>query len=242
MLVDALSYIGNLFAECTPRPRSKKRLELIMSGVSFALLLYFTTDFIIECWGNIYHKDCLCGADDPFSADPADDKDCHLDQDTEKTCEPEEEVNAYIVMGFALGGLLFDILSLYAYKYFSSDKGDEHAHHHHPGDKPLSHHHGEEHAGHNVNMLSALMHVFSDLLRSTTTFVESLVLLNYPNISGEVVDGWCGLVVCILIALGAVYSLAVWIMEVYSYCTDEEDEEEEDPANFYKQLGDVADV
>jgi hypothetical protein len=91
-------------------------------------------------------------------------------------------------------------------------------------------------------MLSALMHVFSDLLRSTTTFVESLVLLNYPNISGEVVDGWCGLVVCILIALGAVYSLAVWVMEVYSYCTDEEDEEEEDPANFYIQLVDVADV
>jgi divalent metal cation (Fe/Co/Zn/Cd) transporter len=30
MLVDALSYIANLFAECTPNPRTKKKMELSM--------------------------------------------------------------------------------------------------------------------------------------------------------------------------------------------------------------------
>ena len=33
MLVAALSYIANLFAECTPNPRTKKKMELTMSFV-----------------------------------------------------------------------------------------------------------------------------------------------------------------------------------------------------------------
>ena len=36
-------------------------------------------------------------------------------------------------------------------------------------------------SGPNLNMLSALMHVGSDLLRSATTLVEALVILHYPR-------------------------------------------------------------
>ncbi|GMI29314.1 hypothetical protein TeGR_g214 [Tetraparma gracilis] len=266
MLVDALSYIGNLFAECTPSPRAKKRLELAMSGVSFGLLLYFTSDFILESVANISHVMCLCGAEDDPNFDPIESANatvCHLDEpdaETPEVCEYEEDVNAYIVMFFALGGLLFDVLSLLAYKYFTNTEdqpkkklaaGEEedpnfHPHHHHLGDHPLEHRHGSDHAGHNVNMLSALMHVFSDLLRSTTTLIESIVLFQYPNIDSVRVDGWCALIVCSLIALGAIWSLLIWLKEVYRFCTksEQEIEEEEQEAQHdhlasYRALGDT---
>jgi len=246
MLVDALSYIGNLFAECTPDPNVKKRLELTMSGVSFALLLYFTTTFLLESWENIHHVECLCGDKDPFpSVNNADL--CHLDQSVSEECEAEEAVNAWIVLFFALGGLLFDVLSLLAYKYWgdsdatevkraAGEEDTEHHHHHHIGDDPLKHRHGNDHEGHNVNMLSALMHVFSDLLRSTTTLIESIVLFQYTQIDSVRVDGYCAFIVCSLIAVGAVWSLLVWIKEVYQYCSREEGKEEEDDLARYRAL------
>ncbi len=36
-------------------------------------------------------------------------------------------------------------------------------------------------AAENINMLSALMHVGSDLLRSTTTLVEAFVIIYFPR-------------------------------------------------------------
>jgi Co/Zn/Cd efflux system component len=198
--------------------------------ISLALLSYFTIDFLLEAIENINHVECICDG-------PDDEDNCHL-KDSDETCEAEDDVNAYIVLGFALGGLLFDVISLWAYKHYASDgssedEDNEHPHHHHLDDHPLSHrHHDEEDAAArknrpNVNMLSALMHVFSDLLRSTTTFVESIVLFQYPDIDSVVVDGWAALIVCSLIAIGAVWSLGIWVGEVYTYCTGDDDDEED---------------
>lgn len=76
-------------------------------------------------------------------------------------------------------------------------------------------------------MLSALMHIGSDLLRSTTTFVESLILLYVTGVDSVKVDGWCALIVCSLIALGAVWSVGVWAKEVWIFCMKSEEDEEE---------------
>jgi Co/Zn/Cd efflux system component len=93
MGVDVLAFLGNLFAECNPFPDSKRKLELTMSGISHFLLLGFTISFILE------------GIDDVTSDDDGGD-----------------EVNGYIVLGFALGGLAFDLICLLVYKTFGSKK------------------------------------------------------------------------------------------------------------------------
>ena len=45
MAVDALSYLGNMVAECTREKRCRAVLGLIMSGASLMLLAYFTAVF-----------------------------------------------------------------------------------------------------------------------------------------------------------------------------------------------------
>jgi Co/Zn/Cd efflux system component len=254
MLVDALSYIANLFAECTPNPRTKKKMELMMSMVSLVLLIYFTTDFLLEAVDNINCTPitCECDADNANChwSDNSDNADGACSTETEGDEKEEDEVNAYIVLGFALGGLLFEFISLWAYKHYSTEAPKEasahpgHPHHHHLEDHPLQHRHKStegpnDHEGTNVNMLSALMHVFSDLLRSTTTFVESIVLFQYPDVNSAVVDGWAALIVCSLIALGAIWSLGLWVGEVCAYFREGgrgEEEEEEEKDNLTRKL------
>ena len=52
MLADALSFLGNLLAECAPA-RHKVVLELLMSGVSLLLLGGFTLFFVLEALDNM---------------------------------------------------------------------------------------------------------------------------------------------------------------------------------------------
>jgi Co/Zn/Cd efflux system component len=275
MLVDGLSYIGNLMAECAIRKRTKKRLELTMSGISLSILLGFTTSFLLEPINAIQAVACNCTTDEVTGEET-----CISDDSKAQECVPEEAVNPYIVMSFALGGLVFDGLSLFAYKQYSKeDCGDKSAHstkvatgelldddnaggaaaaqdghnhnhhhgqshnyHHHFGDHPLTHQHNDD-ENHvvpteiNVNMLSALMHVFSDLLRSSTTLVEAIVLLQYPSISSNVIDGWCTLIIYSLIGIGTIWSILIWITEVWGFLTsDEEEEDEEDCKYMYEEI------
>lgn len=191
MLVDALSYLANLAAECTRNPARKVVLQLAMSAVSLVLLVGFTVYFIVESVGNIH---ATAGDDD-------------------------DDVNPYIVLGFALAGLLFDVASLLAYKVWSKDDkaADAPANDLEESLDPSS---GEKKKK-DVNMLSALMHVLSDLARSTTTLVESIILLAYPNINGVAVDGWSALIVCSLIAGGAVFAIGTWALELKRHCSSQ---------------------
>ena len=63
-----------------------------------------------------------------------------------------------------------------------------------------------------VNMLSALGHVISDLMRSTTTLVEGIVLIYHPDIDGGMIDGWSALIVCSLISIGALFAVVSWVL------------------------------
>ena len=107
-------------------------------------------------------------------------------------------MDANIVLTFAALGIAFDAISLWSYKHYHLD--------------------AEASASRtNVNMLSALLHVLSDLARSTTTFVEGLILLRAPCIDSAAIDGWSALIVCTLIAVGVLSGVGKWMSELGAY-------------------------
>merc|ERR1719502_1648271 len=71
--------------------------------------------------------------------------------------------------------------------------------------------------GINTNMCAALLHVVSDLARSTTTFIESIVILCVPTIPSTTADGYSTLVVCGIIVIGATAAVLTWMREVYLF-------------------------
>ena len=71
-----------------------------------------------------------------------------------------------------------------------------------------------------INMLSALLHVMSDLARSITTLVEGVLLHTHPELDGADVDAWSALVVCLLISLGLCGGVAKWTQEFRAYLRD----------------------
>ena len=229
MLVDALSYVGNLLAECTKNSATKARLELGMSFLSIALLVVFNTYYFFDA---IWH---------------ASDKGLGMVVVNQTTGADEINggettfVNGGIVLVFALLGLLFDAVSLVSFKLFSgkeaaldsgmsgsdssassaassassaassssaaaaaSASGKASA-------STLSSNPGR------VNMLSALGHVTSDLLRSTTTLVESIILLSSPELNSVEVDGWCTIFICLVISIGNVAMVRKWLKAFGKY-------------------------
>ena len=213
MLVDALSYVGNLMAECTKNSATKARLELGMSCLSIALLVVFNTYYFFDA---IWH---------------ASDKGLGMVVVNQTTGADEINggettfVNGGVVLVFALVGLLFDAVSLVSFKLFSGkeaalDPGisgsDSFASSAASSASPapasgkasastLSSNPGR------VNMLSALGHVTSDLLRSTTTLVESIILLSSPELNSVEVDGWCTIFICLVISIGNITMVRKWL-------------------------------
>lgn len=186
MFVDGLSYLGNLAAECNPNPRTKKQVELTVAGLSLTLLLGFTLVFFFDAAGEIL--------------------------------EPKKEaseVDARIVLAFALLGLLFDTVSITAFFFWA--------------ETPLltteqtSDEETEEHdTAKDLNVLSALLHIGSDLLRSLTTFVEAIIILSWPKFGSEKVDGWSALIVCFIIAVTAIGALFKWVKELQAHIDTDE--------------------
>jgi Co/Zn/Cd efflux system component len=93
MFADALSFLGNLLAECAPAHR-KVFLELVMSAVSLLLLGGFTLFFVLQALDNL---------------------------DGDGSAGERAEVNAHIVIIFAVLGILFDVTSLAAFKIWHLD-------------------------------------------------------------------------------------------------------------------------
>merc|ERR1719231_491457 len=175
--------MGNLFADCYPKESAKKRrVELGMSGISHVLLLAFTVKFVVDGIG-----------------------DAQVTEDDDSKGERNEM--GWVVFGFALGGLTFDIISLLAYKFYGTaeEPGDDGA-----APDALT-------CGINTNMCAALLHVISDLARSTTTLVESIIILNVKSIPTTVADGVSTLIVCSIIVIGATGALLTWMREVYLF-------------------------
>ena len=65
---------------------------------------------------------------------------------------------------------------------------------------------------------AAILHVLSDLMRSTTTLIEAIVILTVSGVCSTQADGIATLAVCAIIVVGAAGATVTWIREVYNYC------------------------
>merc|ERR1712161_175009 len=94
--------------------------------------------------------------------------------------EEGEGVEGKIVIAFAGLGLVFDAICLYAYYYYAKEDADieyrEMMRIAEAEGKNLEEAKAQV-AKPEINMLTALLHVSADLLRSTVTFIEGILLL-----------------------------------------------------------------
>eukprot|EP01059_Diplonema_ambulator_P033341 TRINITY_DN6916_c0_g1_i3.p1 TRINITY_DN6916_c0_g1~~TRINITY_DN6916_c0_g1_i3.p1 ORF type:complete len:304 (+),score=96.20 TRINITY_DN6916_c0_g1_i3:51-914(+) len=189
MALDAITYAINLAAECKEEPNVQivRRNQLISSGISFAALAGISIFFCYQGLQSVVTKDW------------------------EGSGSSSDDVNAWIVLGFALGGIVFDILSLmphfmYGLPCLKKDKDEE------AGEV------GGD-VAEKMNLCSALMHVSADLLRSTTTLTESILILRY-DVNGDEADSYATVIVSGTIVLGAIPPIVDWFRDLVSYIHD----------------------
>lgn len=189
MALDAITYLINIVAECRPEPdlRKKQRNQLISSGLSFGFLLAVTAYFLQDAIQTLISGD--------FSGD---------------------DVNAYIVFGFAVGGLVFDLICLAPYVLYGC-----------PCIKKADDDEEDVDAGaEKMNLCSALMHVSADLMRSTTTFAESILIWAF-GIDGDKCDVYATIIVSATILLGMMKPLYDWTQDLAEFCRSADEKEEE---------------
>lgn len=191
MYVDAISYLGNIFGECSDVASQRTVLQLIFSMISLVLLLYFNTTNFIEVIGTVQAG----------SACPPDDD--------------GEGVEGSITTAFGGLGLLFDAICLYAYYHYA--KLDAEVEFEHMKAEAASMVEGQEKAKiekPGINMLTALLHVSADLFRSTSTFVLGIVLLTGKLCPTQqaFADAVVGVAIAVTIYLGSVYALYEYIV------------------------------
>lgn len=211
MGIDAASYGFNVISEAWPNPDKRKaeRNQLVTAGISFALLIGFTLSFMLEALDTVMQDDdtddSCCdagGSDDVCLVENSSCGNYTADEDqcTQNSCV-WKGVNPYIVLFFALFGLLFDLISLLAFRKwgqsFSVLVG------------------GEDTEA--LNMSSALMHVLSDCLRSATTLIESLLILAGTDIPSYVLDGYATLIVTASILGGALRAVYKWVRQLEAW-------------------------
>lgn len=174
MGVDAFSFLGNLYAECNQGSKNGERDRLISSACSVLILMAVTVFFIVDAIKRLLHP----------------------------VTTMDEAVNPQAVMGFAVMGLIFDIISGVMYCR-GRRKNRERIHEENPGAAQL-------------NMHSAMLHIASDSIRSITTLIESLlIILGHLN-PGET-DTVSSLVVSGLILAGCIGTCFEWFSSARSY-------------------------
>lgn len=170
MGVDALSYFLNIFAEISPA-HLKRKLQLTVPIISLSVLTALT----------IY---AAVGAMDTINNPPPADTSVEM---------------AWIVWFFGFAGMLFDIISIFAFCRNMRQKKE--------GQLP-------------VNMLAAFMHVGADFIRSITTTVEGFFLIaNFPpGVNGDVVDAYSCMVITVVVCLGIAYGMFEVIKDIVTFC------------------------
>ncbi|CAE6930222.1 unnamed protein product [Symbiodinium sp. CCMP2592] len=160
MGVDALTYMGNIWVECRKRDGAPHEgSQVIVCLISLSCLIYFTWDAAQESLETIAGCKGLTASD-----------------------KPEEDVNGNITLAFGAGGVVFDVLSLWA---FCRSRRKE---------------------GHTVNMFTALLHVGADFLRSVSTVVMSLLIL-LGKFDSACLDAYTSMVIGASIVAGAIFGL-----------------------------------
>jgi len=201
MYVDAISYLGNILGEGSDIPAQRIVLQLFFSMVSLVLLVYFNTTALIESIDIIKTSSQL---------------------DAEGDGEDAEGVEGNLVIIFAGLGLVFDFICLWAYYFYAKkDAQIEYNEMVRLAEKEGA---SAEDAKAQIkkpeiNMLSALLHVSADLMRSTTTFIEGILLLagSLTAAGQEYVDAICGVIIGVTLYLGAAYALYEWIVSFWGW-------------------------
>lgn len=98
-----------------------------------------------------------------------------------------------VVLSFGVCGLTFDLISIYAF-WRNKQRG------------ALP-----------VNMLAAFMHVGADLVRSTTTSIEGVLVLIWSGWDAELIDAVNTIVIVIVIFGGVVYGLYEAVSDIRVY-------------------------
>lgn len=167
MGVDAGSYVGSMLVETFKGTPFHTPLELLVGGLSLSALVYFTINALKDTFQE------LSAGRFPPSSEP----------------DEQDKVNPLIIFGFAIFGLTFDALSLWAFAR--------------SGDK----------MGAQMNMWTACLHVGADALRSFTTLIMSLIIM-ILDVDGEVADAWTSPVLGAMILSGVAWGMFAWVKEV----------------------------
>lgn len=154
MGVDAVTYVGNIVVETQRGRHMEVALEVSFGLVSITVLLVFTLLFMLEA------RTRLTSADDSGGKD--------------------EETNPYIVLAFAIWGLVFDLAAMLAFLLNHRKSSD----------------------GKKINMCTAFLHVGADFLRSSTALIASILMLGFGYNTGHT-DAWASLLVGGVILGGA---------------------------------------
>lgn len=172
MGVDAFTYMGNIFVEWRKQGGSdRKGSQLIVCAISLSCLLYFTYDASQESWGTVQ----VCTGAAQASGD-------------------SDDVNGWITLGFGAGGVVFDLISLWAFYRSNQKQGEVRA----------------------VNMFTALLHVGADFLRSTSTVVMSLLIL-VGGYDSTCLDAYTSLLIGASIVAGGSMGVYNWIKLLIEY-------------------------
>jgi len=189
MAVDTFCYVGNILGESSSVPRTKATLQLVFSLISIFLLVSFNTYFFIG----------VLGIFSPDNESPADE-------------DSGDGVSAWVVLTLASFGLLFDLICLNSC-YINAKKDAEAKY---EVKKTEAVEIGEAKLEKpKVNMLSALLHIGADLMRSITTFSEGIILLFIdltPSMQTKV-DSIATFIICIVVYACSAYALRDWIFE-----------------------------
>jgi len=157
MWVDCMTYVLNLIAEMCECYGIHRWMILTIPLISLSCLLYVTSSVAAEAI-----KTLSAGDND------------------------DEDVNPYIVLGFAVWCVSFDSISLYtmAKMHFRKERPQ-------------------------INMLAAAAHTSADLARSLTTSIESILIMffGFDSVS---TDAWSCLVVSSIIFAGSVFPFWEW--------------------------------
>lgn len=164
--VDSGTSFANMLAESRRGTRCHRWSQLTIPAISLSLLIYFTLDVMREAFVKL---------------SPEGDAD-------------DEGVNPYIVIAFAVWGLVFDSASVAAFIINSKQSGQEAE----------------------INMLAVFVHVAADLARSTSILVESILLFTF-DWNEAVVDAWTCIVVSVCILMAAAYAIYEWGTEVADF-------------------------
>jgi Co/Zn/Cd efflux system component len=172
MAVDAFTYMGNIVVECRKRDGAKHvTSQLVVVACSLSMLALFTILAMQESWDTVQ----VCMGKKEAEGD-------------------EDEVNGWITLAFAIGGVAFDIACIV--EFYRSNRKVQSAK--------------------QVNMFSALLHVGADFLRSISTTAMSLLIL-LAHVDSGCADAYTSIIIGVSILCGAAVGFFKWVKLLSSF-------------------------